>query len=138
MAFLTLEDKLSEIEIVVFARQYSRFADELFLENAVFIQGNISEEEGEMPKILLSDLLPLKSNSDFVAATLYIKIDSLEDKRLNSLSRIAMLNSGKTNVVVFDVSTKKYNSMKNVRINADEKTVERLKTIFGNDNVVLK
>lgn len=148
MAFITLEDKFAEIEIIIFAKQYSRFVDEIFEENAVYVEGNISEEEGEEPKILLSNLIPLKSNSDMEnlnetkkateASTLYVKIDGFNDKRIASITRMALLNSGKTNIVVYDVRTKKYNAMKDTKINPSDAVLERLRKIFGDDAVVLR
>ena len=66
MAYLTLEDKLAEIEVVVFAKQYSAMYSELYVDNAVCIQGNISAEEGEDPQILLSSVEKLTPNSQFV------------------------------------------------------------------------
>ncbi len=148
MAFLTLEDKLAEIEIVVFARQYEKFGKELFVENAVYIQGNISEEEGDEPKILLSNLTPLKSNSDIHAASqeqkiakeevIYIKLDGIDDKRIPTIMRMAMLNPGKAKVVIYDAKTKKSNGMRNLLISSDEKVISKLENIFGKDNVVFK
>ena len=148
MAFITLEDKFAEIEIVVFAKQYARFVDEIFEENAVYLEGNISEEEGEAPKILLSNLIPLKSNSDMQnreepkkapsEATIYIKIDGFDDKRIANITRMALLNSGKTNIVVYDVRTKKYNAMKDIKINSSDAVIRRLRKIFGDDAVVLR
>jgi DNA polymerase-3 subunit alpha len=152
MAFINLEDKFGEIEVIVFAKQYSRFVDEIFEENAVSIEGNISEEEGEAPKILLSNITALKSNSDMElqnthkkapekaegASTLYIKIDGFDDKRIASITRMALLNGGKTNIVVYDVRTKKYNAMKDVKINPSDAVIERLRKIFGDESVVLR
>ena len=133
---------------MVFAKQYARFVDEIVEENAVYIEGNISEEEGEAPKILLSNLVPLKSNSDMESlanakktpeeSTLYIKIDGFDDKRIANITRMALLNSGKTNIVVYDVRTKKYNAMKDTKINPSDAVIERLRKIFGNDAVVLR
>jgi len=145
MAFISLEDKLSEIEVIVFAKQYARFSDEIYQENAVYVEGNISEEEGEAPKILLSNLIPLKSGEmartvppeEKTEAKLYIKIDGFNDKRLQSISRMALLNRGKTAVVVYDVKTKKYSAMRDVKINPTESVIERLCKIFGEDAVVL-
>ena len=148
MAFFGLEDKFAEIEVVVFAKQYARFSNEIYEENAVYVEGNISEEEGEAPKILLSNIIPLKSNSDMKnekeveeklkPATLYIKIDGFDDKRIANITRMALLNTGHTNIVVFDVKTKKYNAMKDVKINPTDSVIERLRKIFGDDAVVLR
>ena len=65
MAFIKLEDRYGEIEVIVFSKQYSRFASELFNENAVVIDGTISYEDGDDAKILMTALEVLKSNSEF-------------------------------------------------------------------------
>ncbi len=152
MAFITVEDKLAEIEVIVFARQYQKFSDEIFSENAVCIDGNISEEEGEDPKILLSNLTPLKSNADFKIghsnanasspgiseSTIYIKVDGLSDKRIPQITRMSLLYSGKCDIVVYDINTKKYSGIKDIKIDPNDKVLERLYTIFGKENVILK
>ena len=149
MAFISVEDKLSEIEVIVFAKQYSRFLDLIIEDNAVYIEGNISEEEGDAPKILLSNVLNLKSNSDVLREeelaakkperkkSLYVKVDGLSDKRLEQLMRASIINPGDTAVVVFDKRTKKYSAMKDTSINPTESVILKLKKLFGEDGVVL-
>ncbi len=148
LAFITLDDKYGEITVVVFTKQYARFSADLFLENAVVIEGSISVGDGEEPEILLSNMYPLKSNSEFHGEKenftekrkkrIYIKVETLSDKRLPSVTRMAMLNPGKTEIAVFDSSHGKYSIIKDVCIDANEKVVIRLKSIFGEGNVVLK
>jgi DNA polymerase-3 subunit alpha len=149
MAFIKLEDRFAEIEVIIFARQYQRFSSEIFEENAVSIEGTLSIEDGDEVRIILTDLAPLRSNTDFsltkettggakVAVTLYVKVVGMDDKRINSLTRMALLNPGKTKIVVFDVNTKKYSAIKDVFINPSEKVISRLNSIFGDDSVVLK
>ena len=151
MAFISLEDRLGEIDVIVFAKQYSRFSKELNAENAIFVEGRISEEEGEQPKILLSRLLPLKTNSEFAAAAsdkkeevmpvsarLFVKVTSIEEKTLAPIYRLANLNSGKVPIVLFDAATKKYTAMKNITIDSSDRVISRLKAIYGDNNVILK
>lgn len=145
MAFITVEDRFSEIEVVVFARQYAKYSDEIFLDNAVSIQGSISIEEGEKPKILLSSLDSLLPNSDFRIETkqptpqrLFIKVDSLNDRRLATLSRMSYLHSGNVQVVIFDNSTRKYQVLKDVTLNGSDEVILRLESLFGKENLVLK
>ena len=47
MAFIKLEDRYGEIEVIVFAKQYKNFSSEIFVENAVCIEGSISFEDGQ-------------------------------------------------------------------------------------------
>ncbi len=143
MAFLSLEDKLGEIEVIVFARQYKQYSDYTAEETAVKAVGTISTEDGEAPRILLESLEPLISNSDFVKsdkkeARIYIKLPSLKDERINKIYRIAALNRGEGRIVIFDESTRKYSAMKDVSVDPSEKVISRLSEIFSRDNVVLK
>ena len=147
MAFIKLEDRFGEIEVIVFARQYSAYSDEIYNENAVVIEGTISIEEGEEAKILLSSIERLESNAAFDAAKLkreethkrvFIKIPSINDPRLQKLSRIALLNPGKHQVVIFDSVTKKYSAFKGGTINISDSVKGRLISIFGEENVVVK
>ncbi len=152
MAFITVEDKFAEIEVIVFAKQYQKFIDDIFVENVVCIDGNISEEEGEAPKILLLNLTPLKTNSEFninitqaedeiskpFLTKLYIKIDGFGDKRIPLITRMALLNSGDTEIVVYDTVTKKYSLMKDIKISTSSTVLERLRIVFGENNVILK
>ena len=149
MAFITLEDRFGEIEVIVFAKQYQKHSSELFVENAVCIEGSVSFEDGDEVRILLSSLTPLKSNVDFQAKSIadpqneptkiYVKIESMQDhKKLSSLTRLGLLNPGKATVIVYDTSTRKYHAMKDITLSHSEKVISRLKTIFGEECIVLK
>ena len=126
------------------------FADN---QNAVIIEGNLSFEDGDEIRILASNVQALKSNADFENSsqrieanaeqnldvqTLYIKLDDLHDKRISAITRLSLLNPGKVKIVLFDSSTKKYSAFKNTFINPKSNVLERLRVIFGEENVVLK
>lgn len=65
MAFVTIEDRYAEIEVIVFQKQLSSFGDMLMPDTAVVVTGNISAREEEHPKILLSGVSPLMNNDEF-------------------------------------------------------------------------
>ena len=67
---------------------------------------------------------------------IFIKVDNLSDPRLNKMTRIALLNPGNATVVVYDAQTKKYSNMTGVAIKANDEVMARLKSIFGDGNVV--
>ena len=158
MAFIKLEDRVAEIEIIVFAKSYAQYSDLITAENAVMIEGRISIEEGEDAKILLSRLTPLLSNSEFIAEALpkqdrpyrqpastaaapqklFIKLERFDEAKLAPLYRLANLNPGRSPIAIFDASTRKYVSMKNVTISLSDNTVNKLKSIFGEGNVAIK
>jgi DNA polymerase-3 subunit alpha len=153
MAFLLVEDRVAEIEIIVFAKQYSKFAPELFEENAVEVSGKLTYDDGDVPKIILSSVSPLLSNTAYSekakdlsqnevapkkATRVFIRLAKFDSEKLTPIYRIATLHSGKCEVIIFDQSTNKYVSMKNVRVSDDENVIERLKSLFGAENVVMK
>jgi DNA polymerase-3 subunit alpha len=147
MAFLTVDDSYGEIEVIVFAKRYANFADLLHTDNAVCIDGNISVEDDDSTRIILSSAQQLSSNSECVAGNdkkeaveprLFIKVGSVSDKRIATLYRIAALNPGSTKIVLYDEETKKYNVMKDVTVNPRENVIQRLHSIFSEENVVLK
>lgn len=156
MAFITVEDRLSEIEVIVFAKQYAKYSSEISEDSAVVIDGKISEEEGENPKIILSRLSELLNDSAYKGAEtkaaaganvksqaeplakIYIKLESFDESKLTPIYRMSNLNPGKNAVVVFDASARKYLSVKNVSLNATEAVISRLKSLYGESNVVVK
>ena len=145
MAFIVIEDRYAEIEVIVFAKNYNKYSELIKEESAVIIGGNISAEKGEMPKILLSTCENLVSNSDLdsfksskTEQTLYIKVANLEDRRINNITRISALNRGGAKVVLYDESRKKYVAMKDVMIDPSEKVITKLMSLFGDKSVVLK
>jgi DNA polymerase-3 subunit alpha len=54
MAFITIEDKTGEIELVVFPKIFSDASPILMKDTAICLRGEISAEEGKAPKILVS------------------------------------------------------------------------------------
>ena len=145
MAFITLDDKFGEIEIIVFAKLYKQFSSEIFEDNAVVIEGRASAEDGEDARILLESLKSLKTNSEYkeIQKTptpkqqkrIYIKVPNMSDPRINTVIRTATLNPGRVPIVFYDASTGKYQAMKNLTVNDSDKVIERLQTVFGRENI---
>ena len=148
MAYALLDDKYGEIEVVIFARQYAKISYLIAEDNAVVIEGRLSVEEGEGAKILLSSAEELLNDSEYKAdeakakpvkeQKLYIKLDDLSDARTAAIYRISSLNPGKCPIVLFDAGSGKYVAMKNTYISPGDKVLVRLRSLYGDANVVLK
>ena len=162
MAFLKLEDRYAEIEVIVFAKNYAKYADDIFVDNAIAVSGNISYEEGEEPRILLSALTVLQPNGAVsddkiaenteksaaegksttepkaVLQTIYVKVRSLDDSRINNIHRLSALYRGSAQIVLYDESTKKYSKLCGVTVEPSDKVIEKLDALFGAGAVVLK
>lgn len=65
MAFFTLEDRMAEIECVVFSRLYGEAAPQIRADTGVYVSGTISLREEEAPKLLVNRIEPLIENNRF-------------------------------------------------------------------------
>ena len=145
MAFLTVEDRYGDIDVIVFAKSYEKFSGILNEEAAVVISGDISYEEGEVPRILFSSAESLIEDSDYETKVkdsfeqrVFIKIPDLNDKRINNIKRISALNRGNAKIILYDESNKKYCAIKDASIDPSDRVLERLSLLFGADSVILK
>ncbi len=68
MAFFSLEDKLGEIECIVFPKAYNNLYHEIYTDAAVCVDGTVSLREDEPAKIIVNNITPLIENSKFSAA----------------------------------------------------------------------
>ena len=151
MAFFTLADRFSEIEVVVFPKLLSRFGVEVRVENVVFAEGELSIREGEAPKLLLQSLIPLVPDEDFApdansAKTkensqqrkLYLKVPAFSHASCDEALQIVKGVSGSVPVVVFDNGQKKYAAVKGVFTTPTGALLSRLRDLLGEENVILQ
>ncbi|NLK40226.1 MAG: DNA polymerase III subunit alpha [Clostridiales bacterium] len=166
MAFLNLEDRFAEIEIIVFPKQLESFGDLLIPDNAVIIEGNISHREDEPPKILLSNVSTLLTNDEFEKQSfsnsggkqniakpsgadkltkkgdlkkqkrLYLRVPSIESKECKKALGIIQRFPGDITVFFYDVRTAKYIKITNTGVNCDGALLGELSALLGNENVV--
>ena len=150
MAFLTLEDRFAEIEVIVFARQYAQFASELFIENAIVIEGNISVEDGDDVRIILSSAKRLglsngakasrksEAASSAYAPRIFIKLPDTDERLIAPIYRIANFNRGDASVVIYDESKQKYVALRGVTMAQSDKVKEKLSELYGAENIVFR
>ncbi|MBQ8431765.1 MAG: DNA polymerase III subunit alpha [Clostridia bacterium] len=65
MAFFTLEDRLAEIECLVFARVYARVSHLIRGDAGILVKGSLSVREDEPPKLLVNEVIPLVENKQY-------------------------------------------------------------------------
>ncbi len=158
MAFITLEDRNSEIEIVVFPRILSKYSDTLTIDNVVSATGTLSVKEEESPKILLeksaslydNDSMPdkaeIQSNQvnnvseikEKKKPRLFIKIDREGSKMFNRIVSLVDIFSGDTEVIFYDSQTQKYVKSENLRAVANDFLIKEISELIGAENVILK
>ena len=62
MAFITVEDRYAEMEVIVFPKVLESCAAYLSYDTAIFVTGELSVREEEAPKLLARTILPLRTN----------------------------------------------------------------------------
>ena len=60
MAFLTVEDLLGTVEIVIFPRDYEKNREYLEVDQKVFVKGRVSEEEEKASKLICEKIVPFE------------------------------------------------------------------------------
>ncbi|HIY63984.1 MAG TPA: DNA polymerase III subunit alpha [Candidatus Mediterraneibacter stercoripullorum] len=60
MAFVTVEDLLGTVEVVVFPRDYEKNRQYLELDSKVYIRGRVSEEEEKASKLICESVIPFE------------------------------------------------------------------------------
>lgn len=136
MAILTLEDRYGAIEVLVFPRQLDRLSHKLNEEEVVALTGTVSIDESEAPKMLCESVLLMDEIS---ARKIYIRLPEKNPEIIRRLSPIAADFPGNTPIILYFADTKQYlNAPKNMYISDNEDALRRLKSIFGNDSVVVR
>lgn len=148
MAFVTLEDRYGEMELVVFPKLLDRFATELFVENAICADGSLSLREGEAPKLLLSSVIRLESNEisgknradgkNSVQKKLYVKMPSLSSDACRAALALLRSHAGETPVLFYGEAEKRYVSVKETGVQTDASLLAELRALVGDKNVVLQ
>ncbi len=65
MAFITLEDRSGEIEVIVFSKQYAELLPILSTDSVIAIYGEISVKDDEEPKLILRAAAPMRTNEKY-------------------------------------------------------------------------
>ena len=143
MAFVKISDSYGEIELVVFPKALSQYSSYLTVDNVIFVEGQASIKDEEPTKIILNSCKAVLSNSEYVNAKkmsskLYLKVKSVKEPIVTEIIELLKEYSGETEIIFYDNEAKKYVRASNLTITASEDVIFALKSILGEDSVVLK
>ena len=156
MAFLTLEDRYGEIELIAFPQVLSALGDVLLADSAISAEGELSLREDEPPKVLLRRVAPLVPNAQFSASaaalvkqkpqpaqtggTLYISLPSLapQDALYRRCLAILQIFPGESAVVLHDRQSGKYLRAQGLRCQASQFVLQQLQALVGPNHVALR
>ncbi len=134
MAFLTLEDLVGTVEIVVFPRDYEKCQMFINEEAKLFIQGRVSAEDDKASKLILEKV----RSFDDMPRELWIQFDSREDyaKAETGLVDDLMESKGNSTVVIY---LKDVKAMKKLppayQVHIEDSWLDKMCEKYGSSNV---
>ncbi len=136
MAFLTIEDLVGTVEVIVFPKTYEQSASFLTEDAKVFVQGRISVEEDKDGKLICEKIVPFTE----LKKKVWIKFPDMEAYRAAEAGLMDMLreSEGKDGIVIYIENPKAKKELPpNQNVEADESLVNRLQERFGRENVTV-
>lgn len=137
MAFITIEDLLGTVEVIVFPRDYEKNKSLLYEDNKVFIRGKVTVEEEKDAKLICQNIIPF----DDIPKELWIRFDSKEEfiKNEQSLYEVLSKYDGNDKVSIFCECEKIIKHLpKSKYIKVEKSLVYTLEEKFGKDNIKIK
>lgn len=134
MAFITLEDLVGTVEIIVFPRDYEKYKLLLQDDSKVFIQGKVTVEEEKPAKLICSKVIPFEA----IPKDVWIKYPNKDSfvKDEQTLYQILSQSDGEDSVIIYleyEKAIKHLPKSKNINVESD--IVKKLKGIYGDNNV---
>ena len=136
MAFLTIEDLVGTVEVIVFPKTYEQSASFLTEDAKVFVQGRVSVEEDKDGKLICEKIVPFTE----LKKKVWIKFPDMEAYKAADAGLMDMLkeSEGKDGIVIYIENPKAKKELPpNQNVEADEDLVNRLQEQFGRENVTV-
>ena len=136
MAFLTIEDLVGTVEVIVFPKTYEQSASFLTEDAKVFVQGRVSVEEDKDGKLICEKIVPFTE----LKKKVWIKFPDMEAYKAAEAGLMDMLkeSEGKDGIVIYIENPKAKKELPpNQNVEADEDLVKRLQELFGRENVTV-
>ena len=134
MAFLTVEDLVGSIEVIVFPNAYEKYSSKLLEENKVFIEGRLQVEDERDGKLICESVTAF----DEIPRKVWLKFPDM-DTYVNKEAELfdAIYDSeGIDNVVIYIEETRQKKVLPpNKNIKADSTVLDKLRGLFGEENV---
>ena len=106
-----------------------------FSEDSFLNKQRQKTEQSSSPKRNTVQSKTTDSNS---SARVFVKVNSLDDPKIHSLKRLALLHPGGADIVLYDTSVSRYVAMKDASLSVDDTVLYRLYEWFGRENIIVK
>ena len=134
MAFITLEDLVGTVEIIIFPKDYERYAKYLENDAKVFVEGRVTAEEDRNGKLICEKIISF----DEVKRELWLQFPSKSDfeEKEGALYGKMMDADGSEHVVIYLAAEKQMKRLpENRNVAITKELLEDLGNFLGKDNV---
>ncbi|MCI9410793.1 MAG: DNA polymerase III subunit alpha [Eubacterium sp.] len=134
MAFITLEDLMGTVEIIVFPKDYEKYRSLLETDRKVFVKGRITVEEDKPAKMICQKIVPF----DEVPKQLWLQFTNREAYRNIEESLFALLGQydGQDTVIIYLSQERAKKQLPNSRMTkVCPELLEKLYEDMGHENV---
>ncbi|MFQ9586910.1 MAG: DNA polymerase III subunit alpha [Mediterraneibacter gnavus] len=134
MAFLSLEDLVGTVEVIVFPRDYEKNREYLEIDKKIFVKGRVSEEEERPSKLICETIIPFEQTKK----ELWVQFSDKEDFLRNEHILYGYLadSEGDDEVVIYcqkERAIKRLPKNRNIRIG--QEVLSRLMNHYGEKRV---
>lgn len=141
MAFLTLEDAFSSLEMLVFPNTLEQYKNIIEVGKIVSVQGKISLKDEDEPKILCSKIEIFNGKEyDDPPRKMFVRVPSEKAEETLKIKEILLGTKGNTQVYFYYVESARYENLKipqgSLKLNSDERL--KIENTAGKDNIAYR
>lgn len=134
MAFITVEDLLGTVEVVVFPRDYEKNRDYLEVDSKVFVRGRVSEEDDKPSKMICEKIIPFERTKKELWIQFPDKATFLDEEQI--VYGYLADSDGNDEVMIYCAKERALKKLpKNRNIGINEQILSRLMNHFGEKRV---
>ena len=134
MAFITVEDLLGTVEVVVFPRDYEKNRDYLEVDSKVFVRGRVSEEDDKPSKMICEKIIPFEWTKKELWIQFPDKATFLDEEQI--VYGYLADSDGDDEVMIYCAKERAVKKLpKNRNIGINEQILSRLMNHFGEKRV---
>ena len=134
MAFITVEDLLGTVEVVVFPRDYEKNRDYLEVDSKVFVRGRVSEEDDKPSKMICEKIIPFERTKKELWIQFPDKATFLDEEQI--VYGYLAESDGDDEVMIYCAKERAVKKLpKNRNIGINEQILSRLMNHFGEKRV---
>ncbi|MBQ7765266.1 MAG: DNA polymerase III subunit alpha [Lachnospiraceae bacterium] len=137
MAYVTLEDLVGSVEVIMFPKAFEKFSTKIAEDAKVFISGRVQIEEEKDAKVICEKV---ESFSD-KPRKLWIKLRNKEehDALEVEIRRLLSDSDGRDEVVIYLAEEKQMKSLgRSLTVNAEGLLLDKLKEKLGDESIVVQ